>query len=155
VKEDPKSLKLLIDEDLSPRIAQILCQENLIDAVPIRDRKVRFPMRNQVPQPTARAKLYGSHLNFCGALDHEVLELAFNEDRILVTANIKDFEKFARLREVHCSLIFLLDGDLRRCEQLAAIREAICEIRLMDITNCALYVNWREKEYELVDLPSS
>jgi len=131
VKEDPKSLKLLIDEDLSPRIAQILCQEDLIDAVPIRDR------------------------NFCGALDHEVLELAFNEDRILVTANIKDFEKFARLREVHCGLIFLLDGDLRRCEQLAAIREAIREIHLMDMSNCALYVNWREKEYELVDLPSS
>lgn len=135
MKEDQKSLKLLIDEDLSPRIAQILCQEDLIDAVPIRDR------------------------NFCGALDHEVLELAFNEDRILVTANIKDFEKFARLREVHCGLIFLLDGDLRRCEQLAAIRGAISEIRsrlcsdLMDMTNCALYVNWREKEYELVDLP--
>jgi len=147
VKEDPKSLKLLIDEDLSPRIAKILCQEDLIDAVPIRDRKVRFPMRNQVP--------LGSHLNFCGALDHEVLELAFNEDRIVVTANIKDFEKFARLREVHCGLIFLLDGDLRRCEQLAAIREAICEIRLMDMTNCALYVNWREKEYQLVDLPCS
>jgi hypothetical protein len=30
-----------------------------------------------------------------GVKDQEVLEYAFNEDRIVITANIKDFEKFA------------------------------------------------------------
>lgn len=75
VKKDQNSnLKLLLDEDLSPRNANVLCKEDLIDTVAHRDR------------------------GYCGALDHEVLELAYQEDRMLVTANVKDFEKFASLK---------------------------------------------------------
>lgn len=34
----PRSIKLLIDEDLSPSVARNLCEELLIDAVAVRDR---------------------------------------------------------------------------------------------------------------------
>jgi len=72
---------------------------------------------------------------YCGALDQEVLELAYQDDRMLVTANVKDFEKFASLRELHCSLILIMDGDLSREEQLHAIRQAISLILAPQILN--------------------
>jgi Domain of unknown function (DUF5615) len=59
-------MKFIIDEDLSPRVARYLCQEFYFDAIAIRDR------------------------GLLGATDPEVLEYAFKEDRILVTANIRD-----------------------------------------------------------------
>ena len=43
-----------------------------------------------------------------GKDDRYILEYAFNDDRILVTANVVDFEKFAQLLEVHCGIVFLL-----------------------------------------------
>jgi predicted nuclease of predicted toxin-antitoxin system len=59
-------MKFIIDEDLSPRVARYLCQEFYFDAIAVRDR------------------------GLLGATDPEVLEYAFKEDRILVTANIRD-----------------------------------------------------------------
>jgi hypothetical protein len=59
-------MKFIIDEDLSPRVARYLCQEFCFDAIAVRDR------------------------GLLGATDPEVLEYAFKEDRILVTANIRD-----------------------------------------------------------------
>jgi predicted nuclease of predicted toxin-antitoxin system len=133
VKKDQNSnLKLLLDEDLSPRNANVLCKEDLIDTVAIRDR------------------------GYCGALDHEVLELAYQDDRMLVTANVKDFEKFASLRELHCGLILIMDGDLSREEQLHAIRQAISLIsnsEPMDMTNRALYLDWRKKTWYFKSIP--
>jgi len=35
-----------------------------------------------------------------GASDAQVLELAFREDRILVTSNVDDFVKLVRAREI-------------------------------------------------------
>ena len=57
--------KILIDEDLSPWVAHRLRVEKSIDAVHVRD----------------RGRL--------GRTDREVLELAFSEDRILITASAK------------------------------------------------------------------
>jgi predicted nuclease of predicted toxin-antitoxin system len=94
-------LRLLIDEDLSPRVAQLLREEDGLDAVAVRD----------------RGKL--------GATDHEVIELAFFEDRILVTANVADFERLATSREVHAGIVLLEEGDLGRDEQLAVVRDAV------------------------------
>lgn len=126
--EDRETIKLLLDEDLSPRIAQILCEEDMIDAIAVRDR---------------------GHLS---ATDYEVLDLAFDEDRILVTANVRDFEKFANLREVHNGIIFICQGDLNRCEQLTLLREAIKIIRHeigsgRDIINRALYMGGDGERY--------
>ena len=78
----PPPLKYLIDEDLSPVIAQHLRQEG-IDGVHVRD----------------RARL--------GATDSEVFALAYNEDRVLITANVADFEKLAARSELHGGLILI------------------------------------------------
>lgn len=59
-------MKFLIDEDISPYVARYLCEQLLIDAVAVRDR------------------------GLLGKSDRQILEYAFNEDRIVVTANIGD-----------------------------------------------------------------
>ncbi len=97
----PRSVKLLVDEDLSPRVAQRLREEDGIDAVHVRD-------RGQL-----------------GALDHQVLELAFAEDRILVTSNVRDFRRLASSRELHCGIVLVVEGDLLRDEQLDVLRRAV------------------------------
>jgi predicted nuclease of predicted toxin-antitoxin system len=68
-------VKLLLDENLSPAAAVAL-NAGGIDACHVRDRGI------------------------LGATDHEVLERAFLEDRILVTSNVDDFVKLARAREI-------------------------------------------------------
>ncbi|MEG4959307.1 MULTISPECIES: hypothetical protein [unclassified Microcoleus] len=50
------------------------------------------------------------------------------DDRILVTANVGDFERFARACEVHAGIIFLSKGNLLRSEQIAIARK--CRNRL-------------------------
>jgi predicted nuclease of predicted toxin-antitoxin system len=56
-----------------------------------------------------------------GATDPEVLEYAFKEDRILVTANIRDFEKLAAAVEIHSGVVLMQDGDLLAAEQIELI----------------------------------
>ncbi|WP_199295617.1 DUF5615 family PIN-like protein [Cyanobacterium aponinum] len=97
-------MKFLIDEDISPTIARYLCEQFLIDAVVVRDR------------------------GLLGKSDHYILEYALNEERILVIANIVDFEKFASLLEVHCGIIFFLEGDLLRQEQMELMQNAVITI---------------------------
>ena len=63
--------KLLIDENLSPTIAVAL-QRDGADVVQLRDR------------------------NMNGATDSEVFARAYDEDRIVVTFNVEDFEELAR-----------------------------------------------------------
>ena len=67
-------VRLLLDENRSPKVAEALAKEDGIDACHVRDR------------------------NMLAASDHEVLERAFAEDRILVTANVDDYAKLARAR---------------------------------------------------------
>lgn len=115
-------MKFLIDEDISPSIARILCEQLLVDAVAVRDR------------------------GLLGVSDQEVLEYAFNEDRIVVTANIKDFEKFAQAVEVHAGVVFIQEGDLLRKEQLEICLEALAFIQQeiaagRDMINRVLYIS--------------
>ena len=63
-----------------------------------------------------------------GISDLEVLDLAFGEDRILVTANGGDFRKLAAAREIHAGIVLLLDGGLRRDEQFEALRRVIATL---------------------------
>lgn len=98
---DRALLSILIDEDLSPWVAERLRVDQLIDAVHVRD----------------RGRL--------GRSDREVLELAFTEDRILVTANVADFERLARAAEIHSGIVVVLDGALRRNEQLELLSKVI------------------------------
>ena len=75
--------KLLLDENLSASVAGTLCTEDGIDACHVRDR------------------------NMLGAKDHDVLDRAYAEDRILVTANVDDFVRLARKRELHAGIILI------------------------------------------------
>jgi len=56
-------VKLLLDENVSPRVAEELARVDALDACHVRDR------------------------GLLSATDAEVLERAYDEDRILVTAN--------------------------------------------------------------------
>ena len=94
-----QSLKLLLDENLSPKVAEWLRLAG-IDAVHIRDR------------------------GLLEASDREVLEKAYTEDRILITANVGDFLKLARARDLHAGIVLLDDGGLLRDEQMEIILRA-------------------------------
>jgi predicted nuclease of predicted toxin-antitoxin system len=115
-------MKFIIDEDLSPRVARYLCQEFCFDAIAVRDR------------------------GLLGATDLEVLDYAFNEERILVTANIRDFEKLAANAEIHAGIVLMQDGDLLAAEQIElmamVVRVIQSEIDLgNDLINRVLYIS--------------
>jgi predicted nuclease of predicted toxin-antitoxin system len=115
-------MKFIIDEDLSPRVARYLCQEFCFDAIAVRDR------------------------GLLGATDPEVLAYAFEEDRILVTANIRDFEKLAAVVEIHAGIVLIKEGDLLAVEQIelmaVVIRVLQSEINIgRDLVNRVLYIS--------------
>ena len=115
-------MKFLIDEDLSPNVARYLCEQLLIDAVAVRDR------------------------GLLGVNDRQILEYAFNEDRILITANICDFERFANAVEVHAGIVFIQEGDLLRNEQIEICIQAVALIQQeiasgRDMINRVLYIS--------------
>jgi predicted nuclease of predicted toxin-antitoxin system len=91
------SVKLLLDENLSPAAAVALAADG-IDACHVRDR------------------------GLLGASDHDVLERAYQEDRVLVTSNVDDFVKLATAREIHAGIVLIERGGLLREEQIALIR---------------------------------
>jgi predicted nuclease of predicted toxin-antitoxin system len=92
-------LKLLLDENLSPRVAVALRALG-IDAVHVRDRSM------------------------FGATDPEVLRRALAEDRIVVTSNVSDFVRLAHSIELHAGVVLIEDGDLVREEQEAVVERA-------------------------------
>lgn len=92
------SVKLLLDENLSPAAAIALVADG-IDACHLRDRGI------------------------LGARDHEVLERAYQEDRVLVTSNVEDFVKLAAAREIHAGIVLLERAGLLRDEQITVIRQ--------------------------------
>lgn len=111
------NVKLLLDENLSPQVADRLCKEDGIDACGVRDR------------------------GLLEATDAGVLDRAFAEDRILVTKNVDDFDKLARSRELHAGIILIEDGDLHRDEQLQVVRTAVAAIRSRtDMVNCVMRI---------------
>jgi predicted nuclease of predicted toxin-antitoxin system len=115
-------MKFIIDEDLSPRVARYLCQEFCLDAIAVRDR------------------------GLLGATDCGVLDYAFNEDRILVTANIRDFEKLAGAAEIHAGIVLIQEGDLLAAEQIelmaTVVRVLQAEIaRGKDLVNRVVYIS--------------
>ena len=121
-------MKFLIDEDISPTAARYLCEELLIDAVAVRDR------------------------GLLGKNDRYILEYAFNEDRILVTANVVDFERFARVLEVHNGIVFFLEGDLLRNEQIEVLKNAVTAIQAeidagREMINRVLYISSSGTKY--------
>ncbi len=114
--------KLLLDENLSPKVAERLRAEDGLDAVHVRDRGLlRTP-------------------------DDVLLERAFREDRVLVTCNVEDFLGFARVRELHAGLVLLEDGDLPREQQLQLVRRAVTAMNAKpDMANVVLTISFDGK----------
>lgn len=123
------NVKLLLDENLSPWVAKVLCTDDGIDACHVRD----------------RGRL--------GFKDHAVLDSAFKEDRILVTANVDDFVRLARARELHAGIALIEAGDLDREEQLALIRRVVRFVQKeRDLVNRVLRVGL-DGSMEFEDVP--
>jgi predicted nuclease of predicted toxin-antitoxin system len=110
-------VKLLLDENLSPKVAETLARDDGIDACHVRDR------------------------GLLGATDADVLERAFAEDRIFVTKNVGDFERLAQARELHAGIVLIEQGDVTRDEQLALMRRVIEKLgEIPDLVNRVLRV---------------
>jgi predicted nuclease of predicted toxin-antitoxin system len=90
-------VKLLLDENISPAAAVALAA-NGVDAWHVRDRGLE------------------------GTTDHELLDRAYQEDRILVTLNVGDFEKLARKRELHAGVVLIERVGLLRDEQIELVK---------------------------------
>ena len=90
-------VKLLLDENISPAAAVALAADG-VDAWHVRDRGLE------------------------GTTDHELLERAYQEDRVLVTLNVGDFEKLVRERELHAGVVLIERPGLLRDEQIELMK---------------------------------
>ena len=72
-----------------------------------------------------------------------MLESAYAEDRILVTANVGDFEKLARSTDLHRGIILVEQGDLLRDEQFELLERALLylETQSHDLINHVLRIS--------------
>ncbi len=95
-----RSVKLLLDENVSPTVATTLRDDGL-DAIHVRDR------------------------GLLAGTDAAVMDRAFTEDRIVVTSNVNDFVKMVRAVDVHGGLVLVEDGSLLREEQEKIVRRAV------------------------------
>jgi predicted nuclease of predicted toxin-antitoxin system len=95
------SVKLLLDEKLSPAAAVALIADG-IDAYHVRDRGI------------------------LGATDQELLDRAYEEDRVLVTSNVQDFERLARVRELHAGIVLIERAGLLRDEPIELVKGNHC-----------------------------
>jgi predicted nuclease of predicted toxin-antitoxin system len=110
------NVKLLIDENLSPHVSELLCSEG-IDAYHVRDR------------------------GLLGASDPEVFARALAEDRIVVTANVGDFAALAAYSELHAGVILIHHCSLRRDKQITVVRRALAAVVARgDLINTALHI---------------
>ena len=81
-------VRLLLDENISPRITPLLFEAG-IDALPLRDRAL------------------------LQIADHRVLAIAAKEGRAVTTINFADFEKLALKRKSHPGIILIPSGGTR------------------------------------------
>jgi predicted nuclease of predicted toxin-antitoxin system len=123
------NVKLLLDENLSPVVAERLRSDDSVDAIHLRDR------------------------DLLEATDDVVLERAYADDRILVTCNVADFLRLARAREIHPGIVLVEEGDLLRDEQLQVVRAAISVLRgQRDLINRVLRI-WLDGKAVMEDPP--
>jgi predicted nuclease of predicted toxin-antitoxin system len=122
------NVKLLLDENLSPRVAATLCSEG-VDACGVRDR------------------------GMLKASDAEVLKRAFEEDRVLVTKNVGDFATLAHASELHAGIVMLGDGALTADELLPLLRRVIQRLSSEDMANRVLWVD-EDGTMTLEDIPA-
>jgi predicted nuclease of predicted toxin-antitoxin system len=113
--------KLLLDEQITPTAAVHLRQLGH-DVVHVRDR------------------------GMIGASDSAVFRLALDEDRALVTVNVRDFVHLARRLELHPGVVLIAEGQYDRARQVQLLGSVVSAIEALeadalDLVNRALYVD--------------
>ena len=93
-------MRLLIDENLSPRLARWACDMG-------------------IPAEAA------VHVGLAGAADEDVFAHAMARDQIVVTVNVGDFMRLAAAIEVHPGVIALREAGLNAEEQWLRVQSAI------------------------------
>jgi predicted nuclease of predicted toxin-antitoxin system len=121
-------LKLLIDENLSPRLARWACE-------------LGIPAEAAV------------HVGLAGAKDDAVFAHALARDQIVVTVNVGDFLRLAASMEVHPGVIALREAGLSAEQQWLRVQSALQQIqhgqgtdpinRVLEIQSGAVHV-WHE-----------
>ncbi|ASL01144.1 DUF5615 family PIN-like protein [Xanthomonas citri] len=109
-------LKFLIDECLSPSLADIALEQGHHQSTCVRNR------------------------GWAGKKDHQITQLAQDEDFTLVTHNARDFRGGGELKpgghyallEVHAGLVCITGDDLDLALQQDLFRVALDEIEVMD-----------------------
>ena len=85
-------MQLLIDENLSPRLARWACENG-------------YPAEAAV------------HVGLAGASDTSVFAQAFSRDQVVVTVNVGDFMALAAGMDVHPGVIALREAELNAQQQ--------------------------------------
>ena len=93
-------MKLLIDENLSPRLVQRLGEKGV-------------------------AAWHVAHTGMAGQADPVVWRHAFEQDMVVATLNASDFLYLAEACELHPGLIVLREGGLTREEQWARLEPVV------------------------------
>ena len=93
-------MRLLIDENLSPRLARWACEQG-------------------VPAEAA------VHVGLAGAVDEAVFSHALARDQIVVTVNVGDFMRLAASMEIHPGVIALREAGLNAEEQWSRVQTAL------------------------------
>lgn len=93
-------MQLLIDENLSPRLARWACEQG-------------YPAEAAV------------HVGLAGASDSNVFAQAFRRDQVVVTVNVGDFMTLAAGMEVHPGVIALREAELNAHQQWQRLQQAL------------------------------
>lgn len=111
-------MQLLIDENLSPRLARWACEHG-------------YPAEAAV------------HVGLAGAPDSSVFAQAFSRDQVVVTVNVGDFMTLAAGIEVHPGVIALREAELNAQDQWLRLHAALTYAELAcggDLLNRVLEV---------------
>jgi len=96
-------VKLLIDENLSPKLVQWAAAEGIYAQSVI-------------------------HVGLAGAGDSRIWQYAYQHDQVVVTTNVADFMNFAADMELHPGVIALRESGLSRGEQWVRLNAALVYI---------------------------
>ena len=111
-------MNLLIDENLSPRVARWACEEG-------------YPAEAAV------------HVGLAGATDAVVFAYAYRHSQVVVTVNVGDFINLAHQSDLHPGVIALREAELRAEAQWDRIKAALKHAEQIcngDLTNAVLEV---------------
>jgi len=111
-------LNLLIDENLSPRVARWACEAG-------------YPAEAAV------------HVGLAGATDAAVFAYAYRRSQVVVTVNVGDFITLAQQSDLHPGVIALREAELRAEAQWQRLQTALKHAEQTcngDLTNAVLGV---------------